>query len=101
MTTDAADTDPADFYGVNAFPPADATRPTEPTSQHTPEKPTADRRGRFAVLNKFVDCSMRELKPVEQSVWFVLFRDAQNGVAETAQSYIAGRIGVSDRTVRR
>lgn len=59
---------------------------------------TADR---FKLLNAFVDFAMRDLKGPLTAVWLVLYRDTRNGVARVAQSDIASRTGVSERTVRR
>jgi len=56
---------------------------------------------RWQVLNSFVDHSLGSLSRSEIAVWFVLYRDTRDGVARASQKYIAGRAGVSDRTVRR
>ncbi len=64
-------------------------------------RPRKNRRGRFEVLNGFVDASMAECTPSESVVWLVLYRDARNGVANTAQAWIAKRAGLTERTVRR
>ncbi len=55
---------------------------------------------RFAVLNAFVDCSMKGLSKAESATWLVLYRDTRNGIATTSQADIARRIGTSDRAVR-
>jgi hypothetical protein len=57
--------------------------------------------GRFAELNRFVDTTMRELIHSDLKVWMILFRDARNGVAQTAQTDLANRAGVCRRTVVR
>lgn len=55
---------------------------------------------RFAVMNAFVDVSLRHLKPAEVRVWLVLFRDAKrDGLSRTGQTDIARRTGVSVRAV--
>lgn len=59
---------------------------------------TADR---FAVLNAFVDFTMRELSRAEALVWLVLYRDTKDGTARTSQADIARRAGVNVRTVKR
>jgi hypothetical protein len=64
------------------------------TSKHKPE--TGDR---FRTLNAFVDATMRELTPSEKIVWFVLFREVRNGVANVAQDDIAARSGLTQPTV--
>ena len=58
-------------------------------------------RDRFAVLNAFVDFTLRHLSRAEAGVWLVLWRDTRNGTARTAQADIARRIGADARTVRR
>ena len=64
------------------------------TLKHKPE--TGDR---FRTLNAFVDATMRELTPSEKIVWFVLFREVRNGVANVAQDDIAARSGLTQPTV--
>lgn len=71
------------------------TKPKGPSQQC---KAAADR---FAVLNNFIDFTLRDLRRNEAAVWLVLYRDSRDGIARTAQSDIARRSGVSDRTVRR
>ena len=56
---------------------------------------------RFEMLNNFIDFSMGKLGRSDVTVWFVLFRDAKDGVSHTGQKDIARRAGISDRTVRR
>lgn len=65
------------------------------------EGPNGRRRsqGRFATLNSFVDCSLATILRTDALVWLVLFRDTRDGVARTAQSYIARRAGLCKRTV--
>jgi hypothetical protein len=57
--------------------------------------------GRFGVLNRFVDCTMRRLSKNDLAVWMVLYRDTRDGVARTFESDIARRGGMSPRTVVR
>jgi DNA-binding MarR family transcriptional regulator len=57
--------------------------------------------GRFHDFNAFVDGSLAELTRAEMAVWLVLFRDARNGIACTAQEDIARRAGCDRRTVNR
>lgn len=54
---------------------------------------------RFAMLNGFVDVTMRDLTPSERLVWFVLFRDVRDGVARASQADIATRSGLTQPTV--
>jgi len=66
-------------------------------------KPTRCKTGdRFAVLNAFVDFTLRGLTRNETAVWLVLYRDTKpNGTARTGQSDIARRAGISPRSARR
>jgi hypothetical protein len=67
-----------------------------------PSKAKGPARGRFAVLNAFVDYSLAALDHPSRSVWFVLYRDTRpDGLARTAQADIARRIGMSVSTVKR
>jgi len=60
---------------------------------------TADR---FAVLNNFVDFTLRELTRAETAVWIILWRDTKaDGTARTSQADLARRAGVEPRTVKR
>jgi hypothetical protein len=58
---------------------------------------------RFAVLNAFVDFTLRELTRAEIAVWFVLYRDtkAADGLARTSQADLARRAGVNLGTAKR
>ena len=67
-----------------------------------PSKAKGQNKGRFGVLNAFVDFSMADLDHSSRSVWLVLYRDTRpDGLARTAQADIARRIGMSARTVKR
>ena len=60
-------------------------------------KRTSDR---WKTLNEFVDVTMATLTPRQLKVWLVLFRDVgKNGIARTAQTYIAKRTGLRRPTV--
>ncbi|TWU33743.1 helix-turn-helix domain-containing protein [Novipirellula artificiosorum] len=63
-----------------------------------PKRKTADR---FAVLNAFVDFTLRGLTRPDVAVWLVLYRDTRDGIAKTSQADIGKRCGMSDRNVRR
>jgi len=102
---------PRILQGCECLPPMEpeplaAEPPLSPESA-SPEKAKGKNRrrktgARFATLNTFVDVGMANLKPTEQAVWFVLWRDTKpNGLAASSQLHIARRIGRSDRTVRR
>lgn len=65
--------------------------------QKTNAKP---KRSRFAVLNGFVDASMRGLSRAEIAVWLVLFRDTkQSGLVRTSHTDLARRSGINERSV--
>src|SRR5450432_2180813 len=67
-----------------------------------PSKVNGKTKGRFAVLNAFVDYSLAGMDHPSRSVWLVLYRDTRpDGLARTAQADIARRIGMSARTVKR
>jgi hypothetical protein len=66
--------------------------------KNPPKRPTVDR---FAVVNAFVDFTLRDLSRPELAVWLVLWRDTRDGIAKTGQANIAKRAGLSERTVRR
>jgi len=67
-----------------------------------PSKAKGKSKGRFGVLNAFVDYSLADLDHPCRSVWLVLFRDTRpDGLARTSQTDIARRIGMSARTVKR
>lgn len=68
------------------------------TTKRKPKRKTADR---FAVLNAYVDYTLRDLSRPESAVWLVLYRDTRDGIAKTGQADIAKRTGLCDRTVRR
>jgi DNA-binding transcriptional ArsR family regulator len=58
--------------------------------------------GRFAVLNAFIDATLRTLSRAEAAVWLILYRDTKrDGLARTSQADLARRAGSDARTVRR
>jgi hypothetical protein len=74
-----------------------AMRPAATKKAHS--RPT--RNGRFAVLNNFVDASLRRIGGSAAKVWLILYRDTKpNGLVRAADADLARRAGVSDRTVR-
>lgn len=75
--------------------------PTAPNSErHDPEFCQTGRSDRWALINAFVDQSLREVNNTAAVIWFILFRDAnKKGTVRTAQSDLARRAGVSLRTV--
>ena len=64
-------------------------------------KPKGTAKGRFALLNAYVDFTMCELSRAEHMVWMVLYRDSREGIARTAQTDIARRGKIDRRTVGR
>lgn len=57
---------------------------------------------RFALLNAFVDFTMKDLDRAEAFVWFALYRDTKaDGLARTSQADLARRAGINARTARR
>ena len=64
-------------------------------------KPKGKAKGRFALLNAFVDFSMGNLARAEIIVWLILYRDSKEGIARTAQADIARRGKIDRRTVGR
>ncbi len=86
--------------GAEVLPPMipKQTRLSKPAAAGRQSPLTAvDRKGshsmkckqRFQMLNQFVDDLMVNLNPRQIKVWICLYRDARNGVAKSAQSYIA------------
>jgi hypothetical protein len=68
-----------------------------------PGKPKGKRAsaGRFQCINAFIDATMATLTPAERAAWLILWRDTKpNGLAETSQTSMARRAGVSDRSIR-
>jgi hypothetical protein len=100
--------EPPKIYAVGEAPweqpvPMPQSAPTERPSKaiktHTAKGKSSSR---FAVLNAFVDFGMVDLDHPSRSVWLVLFRDTKpEGLARTAQTDIARRIGMSVSTVKR
>ena len=76
-----------------------------PPLRSTPPRPKGrphDKTGRFAVLNAFLDFTLRDLDRAAAAVWLILYRDTKaDGLARTAQTDLARRAGVDVRTVRR
>lgn len=101
----------ADQGGRNIIPVGQEPPPLHPV----PDRRNQGRRGkakrkpdrrktanRFAVLNAFVDFSIRDLSRAECLVWLTLFRDTKpDGIARTSQADLARRIGADRATVKR
>ena len=57
---------------------------------------------RFAVLNAFVDISMRTVSKSDRGVWLVLYRETKpDGLARISEKQIAALVAADERTVRR
>lgn len=58
---------------------------------------------RFAVINAFLDVTLRGLSRPELAVWLLLWRDvkSETGLARTGQASLAERAKCGVRTVRR
>lgn len=85
--------------GCSVYEPVGPVSNAEPVRSCSSSLPAT--RGRFGVLNSFVDVTMRSLRGAALEVWLVLFRDVRDGVATTSHSRIATRTGRSRRTVIR
>jgi septal ring-binding cell division protein DamX len=85
---------------VRATNPTSPTKPA-PTSARKTDK-TAKSAQRFHTINDFVDLSMRGLTGAAAKAWVVLWRDTKpNGLAKTAMSDLARRMGCSTTTAKR
>ncbi len=83
-------------------PPLEPLAPRPPTPDRTTGEPKRKRAGggRFGVLNRFVDVTLRRIGPTAAAVWLVLFRDTKpDGLARASQADLARRTGRSVRTV--
>ena len=90
---------------VGAEPPPLETLPRPAGPARHPDRTKPKRKpgqagGRFAVLNGFVDLTLRRIVPTAACVWLVLYRDTKpDGLARTSQTDLARRTGRSVRTV--
>jgi hypothetical protein len=77
--------------------------PQKAVARHTRKESTLKGKpgSRFAVLNAFVDFTLRGLSRAEMAVWLILYRDTREGLARTAVSDIARRAGCNRGTVFR
>ncbi len=83
--------------------PTNPTRPTKPVPKSAKKTDkTAKSAQRFHTINDFVDLSMRGLTGAAAKAWVVLWRDTKpNGLAKTAMSDLARRMGCSTTTAKR
>ena len=95
-------TDPPRLEGCDVLSPMESIRPArKPPADGTKKTTKRKAAGRFAVLNDFVDFTLRELPRACVAVWLVLYRDTKDGIACTSQTDIARRTGLSERAVRK
>jgi hypothetical protein len=79
-----------------------STRPAGGKGGRTHARRSRKHSGRFAVLNGFVDGIMGTLPRAAALVWVCLWRDTKpDGLARTAVTDLAGRIGSDRRSVLR
>ena len=70
--------------------------------QRAPPKAKAHARGRFGVINAFVDFALRRVLRSDAVVWLVLWRDTKpDGLARTSGADMARRTGLHVSTVKR
>ena len=94
------------LVGDNVLSPIYDAEDFEPTTEEIVNQtgavtPAGPQRDRFTIVNEFIDSTMSSLKPSEQIVWLTLWRDTRDGTARVSQGYIAKRIGLSSRSVRK
>lgn len=96
-------TEPRILPGASVLPPLDDGRTrakhTEADGDAKGNRNRRRTRGRFDVLNGFVDAGMAGLSRAELAAWLVLYRDTRNGTARTSAGDIARRAGLSRRAV--
>ncbi len=94
--------EPRILAGASVLPPLDdeSTRAKHTEADDAKHKrQRRQTRGRFDVLNGFVDAGMAGLTRAELAAWLVLYRDTRNGTARTSAGDIARRAGLSRRAV--
>lgn len=94
----------APLPGCSVLPPfkPQAQTALKPIETRSPDRPANRQTGnRFAVINTFIDSTLRSLNRNEAYVWFVLWRDERDGVVRTSMTDIARRAGAHRRTVVR
>ncbi len=77
--------------------------PSRSIRSGAPQQPSASHsKGRFQVINDFVDNTMKELESRASLAWFTLWRNTKpNGLAKIAMSDLARRMGCSKYTAKR
>jgi len=92
---------PPDEVGL---PPMEPDRPLRVRAENKPKLKRHNRRtaDRFSVLNTFLDMTAGALTRAEVLTWLILYRDIKpEGTTRTAQTDIARRANIDERTVRR
>lgn len=99
---------PADLEEVTDAAPSDQPRHrfaqtnTATRSSQRVRRTSSSSADRFQSINHFVDIAMRNLSDRAAKAWLVLWRDTKpNGVARTAISDLARRMGCSIATAKR
>jgi DNA invertase Pin-like site-specific DNA recombinase len=95
--------------GRNILPVGDEPPPLEildkknqPVSGSSNSRQGKVAKGRFGVLNTFVDITLRKIDRTAAAVWLILFRDTKpNGLACASHTDLALRAGISVSTVYR
>jgi hypothetical protein len=79
-----------------------STRPAGRKGRKTHARRSSGRCGRFSVVNGFVDGVMATLPRAALATWLCLWRDTKpDGLARTAVTDLARRVGTDRRTVLR
>lgn len=80
---------------------AAASKPRAGSASRSQKRRSQGQRKRFATVNSFVDCRMRDLPRAAVAVWVALWRDERDGDSRTAMSDLARRVGCDKRTICR
>lgn len=79
----------------------DEPKPLRTSPTPSKGKP-AGKVGRFAILNAFLDFTLRDLDRAAVAVWLLLYRDTKrDGLTRTSQTDLARRAGIKPRSVVR
>lgn len=90
------------LQGCDVLPPMTAGPASSPLPRRGDRSKAKRAAGRFAILNAFLDATLRHLTRTEAAVWLLLFRDTKaEGLARTGQADLAKRAGCNVGTVKR
>jgi biotin operon repressor len=95
----AQDTRAGRNTGAESATPAKADRKT--AQGRNRDRRAVLSKGRWRMLNEFIDAGGADLRPNDWRVWMVLFRDAKGDTARTSQKYVAKRLNLDRKTVGR